>query len=179
MTNKYTRYGLKHENYKLRDRDAFPLMQRIAKGAIPDGDGWTTVWEEEQWNGKSNPLELTAKVRAARKQAAARMVRQVETADNQHVWLLNFEAEEDDVDQYFYQGRNEAEVRPASAVQGVRGTNFDRGGVYAGGTKAVREALKKRKEYDAVPKQSAEELRLIKIADLERRVRELMGLMKK
>lgn len=178
--NKYTRYGLKHENFKLRDRDAFPLMQRIYKGVRPDGDGYEEVWEESQWNGKAaNPLELSTRVKLAKKQAAARMVRKVESADDQHVWLVNTAAEEGDEDQYFYQGRNEAEVRPASAVQGVRGTNFDRGGVYAGGTKALKDAIKARKEYDAVPKQTAEEMRLEKIADLERRVRELMGLIKK
>lgn len=178
MTNKYTRYGLKHENFKLRDRDAFPLMQRVAKGAVPDGDGWEVVWEENRWNGKTNPLELSTRVKVAKKQAAARMMRKVETADNQHVWLLNLNAKEEDEDQYHYLGRNEAEVRPASAVQGIRGTNFARGGIYSGGTKAIKEAIKKRKEYDQVPKQTAEDLRLIKIADLERRVRELLGMMK-
>lgn len=179
MNTKYNRFGLVRENHVLREKGSYPLMQRVARGAVPDGDGWTTVWEEEQWNGKSNPLELTARVRVAKKQAAARMLRQVETADNRHVWLVNTAAEEGDEDQYFYQGRNEAEVRPASAVQGVRGTNFDRGGIYSGGTKAVREAIKARKAYDAIPKQTAEDMRLQKIADLERRVRELMGLMKK
>ncbi len=177
--NKYNRFGLMRGNHALRERGAFPLIQRVCVGAIPDGDGWETVWIEEIWNGKSNPLELTARVRAAKKQAAARMVRSVETADDRHVWLVNVAAEEDDEDQYFYEGRNQGEVRPSSAVQGVRGTNFDRGGIYSGGTRAVREALKKRKEYDAVPKENAETVRLAKIAELERRVRELMGLMKK
>lgn len=173
-TSKYNRFGLVRENHVLRDKGSYPLMQRVFRGFRPDGDSWEAVWEEEQWNGKSNPLELTARVRAAKKQAAARMVRKVETADDRHVWLYDAELEE-----YQHQGRSEAEVRPSSAVQGVRGTNFERGGIYGGGTKAVREAVKKRKEYDNVPKENAEELRKAKIAELERKIEELMGLTKK
>src|SRR5665213_615499 len=108
MNAKYNRFGLVRENHVLREKGSYPLTQRIARGAIPDGDGWETVWTEEVWNGKSNPLELTAKVRAAKKQAAARMLRPVESMDDRHVWLVNTQAAEDDVDQYFYQGRNEA-----------------------------------------------------------------------
>jgi len=175
MTNKYNRFGLRRENHVLREKGSYPLMQRVFRGFVPAGDGWDPVWEEEQWNGKSNPLELTARVRAAKKQAAARMVRKVETADAKHVFLIDVETE-----MYFDLGRREGEVRPASAVQGVRGTNFDRGGVYSGGTKAVREALKKRREYDELPKaKSAEELRLEKIQELEDKIKLYMGMLKK
>lgn len=176
MNRRYNRYGLVRANHALHERGAFVLVQRVYKGCVPDGDGWREVWEEGQWNGKhNNPLSLTMKAADARKQAAARMVRKVETADDRHLWLWDVEG-----DEYRYMGRNEGEVRPNTSVQGYRGTDFEKGSTYAGGLKAIKDALKKRKQYDEQPvqKKSAEEERLEAIAALERKIEVLMGLAK-
>jgi len=176
MNRRYNRFGLVRANHALHERGAFVLTQRILKGVRPDGDGWEEVWEESRWNdGKKNPLELTYKCIVARKQAAARMVRAIESRDDRRVYLIDTETE-----MYFDLGRNEGEVKPNSSVQGFRQTDLERGGIYSGGLKAMREALKKRQQYDEQPvqKKSAEAVRLEKIEELENRIKELMGLLK-
>ena len=100
------------------------------------------------------------------------MVRPVESTDERRAYLIDPATE-----MYFDLGRAEDEKRPAHSLQAVRGTNFDMGAKYSGGTQAIKEALKKRKEYLEGPKkQSAEEVRNTKIDELERKIRALMGL---
>lgn len=178
MINKYDRRGRKLANYRLLARDAFPLMASRTCGVAPDGDGWALVTTTEQWNvGSKNPLNFTIRARGARKQAAARMYAPVESMDDRQVSLPP-----DDFGVSVDLGRNEAEVRPNFALQGVRGTNFERGATYAGGARAVKDAMRKRREYDAaapVARETAEELRQRKIVELEEKIRQLMGLVGK
>ena len=178
---RYDRWGLKRNNPRVAEPGAFQLFAREYMGARPCGDGWETIVEERQWNvtpktkrTQKNPLNLQLRIKPPRKQTAARAVRPVETMDDRHVYIIDPTTE-----MYFDLGRNEDEARPNTAVQGVRKVNFDMGAKYSGGVQAIREAMRKRKEYLAGPKeQSAEEVRNTKIADLERRIREIMGLMK-
>lgn len=180
---RYDRWGLKRDNPRVSAPDAFHLYAREYLGARPCGDGWETVVEERQWNvtpkmhrTQKNPLNLRLRIKPPRKQAAARMVRPIEAMDDRHVYVVDVE----DPDMYFDLGRNEGEVRPNSAVQGMRGVNFDMGAKYSGGQAAIREAMRKRKELLAGPKkESAAEVRNTQIADLERRIKALLGLVKK
>ncbi len=177
MINRYERQGKKRSNYRLLARDAFPLMATRTCGVAPDGDGWATVVTTEQWNvGQRNPLNLVIRARVPRKQTSARMLVPIESRDDRQISLpMN------DVGEVVDLGRNEAEVRPHTAQQGVRGVNWSAGSTYAGGQRAVREAMKRRQAYDALPstggyKESAEEIRQKKIAELEERIKQLMGM---
>jgi hypothetical protein len=170
-------------NSRLLERGAFPLQLRHtlfnleadSKANITGGDGSVKEIREVIWNAaaRTSPLVDEVRVRAARKQAAARMVRKVETMDDRQVAILDPVTE-----LYVDLGRTNAEARPNSAVQGLRQVNFERGSLYSGGAKAVRDAVKQRQKYDAMPPVVAEKSKAEKVAELERKIAELMGLLK-
>lgn len=152
----------------------FPLRLRRTFGVRPDGDGWEPVVDDTVWNGRQNPLVMTIRTRAPRKQGAARMVRKIESMDDRQIVLPMT-----DDGQLVDLGRNVAEVRPNTALQGVRGTNFDMGAKYAGGQKAVRDFRKQARAYSAPPKtRDKVDPRKAEIERLEMKISQILGLLK-
>ena len=158
---------------RLLEPKAFPLM---LKQTIFNEDGSVKEIQESVWNSasRSNPLADEVRVRAAKKQAAARAVVRVESRDDRQDAIMD-----PVTGLYIELGRTNREARPNSAVQGVRLVNFEHGATYAGGGKAVQEAQQQKREYDAMPPAQAEKSKAEKIAELERKIAELVGQLQK
>jgi hypothetical protein len=161
---------------RLHTAEAHPLM---LKHQVYDEFGAIKEIRESVWNAGSRtcPLANEVRVRAAKKQVAARLVRKVESMDNRRIIerIEILPGESWDIDC----GRTEEEKLPHTAIQGGRTTDFARGGMYSGGQQAVKQAMKAKAKYDAMPPKEAEKSKAEKIAELERKVAELMGLLKK
>lgn len=178
---RYDRWGQKRGNLRIQSNESFVLNQRVYVGARPDGDGWETIVEEGRWNltpktqqPSKTPLNFKLRTKPPRKQTAARAYIKAESRDDKHTYIIDPATE-----MYFDLGRNEGEIRPHGPAQDFRTTNFAMGAKYAGGTKAIREALKARKEALAPPKPvklTAEEARRKEIEDLEKQIKQLLGL---
>lgn len=168
---------------RLLEPKAFPLNLRHVvydlevdkAGNITGGSGSIKEIQETVWNAASrtNPLVDEVRVRAAKKQAAARNVVKVESRDDRQVAMIDPVTE-----LYVDLGRTNEEVRPNRAVQALRKVDFSRVALYSGGASAVKAAQKEKQKYDAMPPAAADKSKAEKIADLEQKIRELMGLLK-
>jgi hypothetical protein len=158
---------------RLLEPKAFPLLLRHT---LFNEDGTVMEIQESVWNSniRVSPLADEVRVRAAKKQAAARSVVKVESRDDRQVAILDPVTE-----LYVDLGRTNAEARPNSAVQALRKVDFSRGALYSGGQSAVRAAMKQAAKYSAMPAATAEKSKAEKIRELEQRIAELTNSLRK